>query len=86
MFVPDRRLAVGDDARTRNRSACQANRNVRVAGDYIAVVMVVFLGGEGVAAGFERGEETTNALGYQVHIGKTSSFEDGEIKITMEIY
>lgn len=66
LLVPFRILGVGDDARARHRGAGEADGDVRVARDDLAVAVLALLG---PAAGHvESGEAAAEALGDHVHV------------------
>ena len=90
MLVPRRVLGVWDDARARHGGASDADGDVRVAGDDLAVVVTVLfallIAGDRGAAGVESREESAEALREHVHVRKKPSLNDSEIEVPVEVH
>jgi len=89
VLVPGRVLRIRDHAGARDGGAGKADGDVGIAGDDLAVAVAgaveLPFSGDGGTASVEGGEEPSNALGEQVHVGKKASLDDYQIEGPMEV-
>lgn len=87
LLLPNRILRIGDDPGPGYDGAAEADGDVGVSGDDLAVVVAVAaaVDGEGFPA-VERGEEAAEALRDQIHVGQAPSFHDFQLQVAMEAY
>ncbi|PON39093.1 LOW QUALITY PROTEIN: hypothetical protein PanWU01x14_307310 [Parasponia andersonii] len=79
VLVPLRARRVGDDARAGHSCPGEADGDVRVAGDYVAMSLVLAVARERGMAGLEGGEESANALRDQIHVRQAPGLDDSQI-------
>lgn len=88
MFVPNWILRIGYYPGSGNPGSGEANRDIRIAGDDLAVVLTItaVIGGKWLATEIECGEATAETLRDQVHVRQASGLDDFQLKISMEVY
>lgn len=90
VLVPARVLRIGDHAGARDGGAGEADGDVGIAGDDLAVAVAgaveLPFSGDGGAASVERGEEPSDALREQVHVGERASLDDYQIEGPVEVH
>lgn len=89
VLVPRRALRIRDHAGARDGGAGEAHGDVRIAGDDLVVAgagaVELPFSGYGGAASVEGGEEPSDTLGEQIHVGKAASLDDYQIEGPMEV-